>query len=61
MQLSNFLGVGRAADLYLYLSLITVFLFIFYSIDKNKKQDQKISKLVKEIAILEAKIRMRLK
>ena len=31
-SLANFLGIGRAADLFLYLSLVTIFLFISYII-----------------------------
>lgn len=48
---ANFLGIGRAADLYLYLSLVTVFVFIFYSLDKFKSIEKRIIKISREIAL----------
>ena len=39
--IAEFLGIGRAADLYLYLSLVTIFLFVGFTINRfdtiNKK------------------------
>ena len=48
------MGVGRAADLYLYLGLITVFLFIGFTINKLDIMNKRISKLIKEIALKES-------
>jgi len=50
-SVANFLGIGRAADLYLYLSLITIFVFIFYSFDKFKAIEKKIIKISRELAL----------
>ena len=48
---ANFLGIGRGADLYLYLGLITIFLFVFYSLDKFKALERKIVKLTRDLAL----------
>ena len=53
-QVAEFLGIGRAADLFLYLSLITILLFITYTIQKMDETDKKISLLTKKIAIKES-------
>lgn len=53
-SIANIVGVGRGADLYLYLSLITIFLFILYTINKFKLYERKTSSLIQKIAILEA-------
>ncbi len=50
-SVANFLGIGRAADLYLYLSMVTVFVFIFYSLDKFKSIEKRIIKISREIAL----------
>ena len=50
--IANFLGIGRGADLYLYLSLVTIFLFVAFTINRFDVLNKKISLLVKEIAIL---------
>lgn len=52
--IANFMGVGRAADLYLYLGLITIFLFIGFTINKIDLMNKRISKLIKEIALKES-------
>tara|TARA_B100001093_G_C26818085_1_gene1010667 strand:+ start:384 stop:713 length:330 start_codon:yes stop_codon:yes gene_type:complete len=52
--IANVVGVGRGADLYLYLGLITVFLFILYTINKFKLHERKTSSLIQKIALLEA-------
>jgi hypothetical protein len=49
--LANFLGIGRAADLFLYLSLVMVFLFISYTVNRLDSTNKRISKLTKEIAL----------
>jgi len=50
--IAEFLGIGRAADLYLYLSLVTIFLFVGFTINRFDTINKKISILVKEIALL---------
>ena len=49
--LANSLGIGRAADLFLYLSLVTIFLFISYTVNRLDSTNKRISKLTKEIAL----------
>tara|TARA_B100000965_G_C19453514_1_gene696381 strand:+ start:452 stop:787 length:336 start_codon:yes stop_codon:yes gene_type:complete len=49
--IADFLGIGRAADLYLYLSLITIFLFVGFTINRFDAVNKKISILVKDLAI----------
>tara|TARA_B100001750_G_C15514526_1_gene606012 strand:- start:1655 stop:1996 length:342 start_codon:yes stop_codon:yes gene_type:complete len=51
---ANYIGIGRATDLYLYLSLVTIFLFITYTVNKIDSINKKISILVKKVAIKEA-------
>lgn len=48
---ANLLGIGRAADLFLYLGLVTIFLFISYTVNKLDVMNKKISTLTKEIAL----------
>ncbi len=52
--IADFLGIGRGADLYLYLSLLTIFLFVSFTINRFDTLNKKISQLVKEIAIANA-------
>ena len=54
--IANFIGIGRSADLYLYLGLITVFLFITYTLNRFGHINKKLSKLVKKLALIEADI-----
>lgn len=54
-DLARFLGIGRAADLYLYMGLLTIFLFISYSINRLDNINKRISKLTKKIAIENAR------
>ena len=49
--LADFLGIGRAVDVYLYLGLVTIFLFITYTVNKIKELNKQISTLVKQIAL----------
>jgi hypothetical protein len=50
-MLANLLGIGRAADLFLYLGLVTIFLFISYTVNRLDSTNKRISKLTKEIAL----------
>ena len=54
LLISDFLGM-READLYLYLTLLTVFLFVGYTLNRFDELNTKISLLVKEISILSKK------
>lgn len=48
-------GIQSGKDLYLYITLITVFLFVCYSWEKFKSIEKKIATIVKALAITEAK------
>ena len=50
-NVAEFLGIGRAADLYLYLSLVTIFLFVTFTINRFDSLNKKISTLTKELAL----------
>tara|TARA_A100001035_G_C27469531_1_gene358218 strand:+ start:76 stop:405 length:330 start_codon:yes stop_codon:yes gene_type:complete len=52
--IADFLGIGRGADVYLYLSLLTIFLFVAFTLNRFDALNQKISILVKELAITNA-------
>tara|TARA_Y100000991_G_C21676298_1_gene223189 strand:+ start:124 stop:363 length:240 start_codon:yes stop_codon:yes gene_type:complete len=51
-RIADFLGIGRAADLYLYLGLVTIFLFVAFTLNRFDSLNKKISILVKELAIV---------
>ena len=53
--IANYLGVGRGADLFLYLGLVIIFFFIFYTLDRFSKIQKEISKISRAIAIEESK------
>ena len=53
--IANYLGVGRGTDLFLYLGLVIIFFFIFYSLNRFSKMQKEISKLARAIAIYESK------
>lgn len=57
--IADFLGIGRGADVYLYLSLLTIFLFVSFTINRFDALNKKISQLVKELAITNAEINKR--
>ena len=52
--IADFIGIGRGADIYLYLSLLTIFLFVSFTINRFDVLNKKISHLVKELAIANA-------
>tara|TARA_B110000008_G_scaffold271013_1_gene301933 strand:+ start:3795 stop:4118 length:324 start_codon:yes stop_codon:yes gene_type:complete len=54
-KIANFVGVGRGADLFVYLSLLTVFLFISYTINRFETLNERISILSRSIALSEIK------
>ena len=49
--IAEYLGVGRGADIYLYLGLITTFLYIYYTVVRFRSLEKKISDLAKYIAL----------
>tara|TARA_Y100000739_G_C20481979_1_gene406383 strand:+ start:537 stop:776 length:240 start_codon:yes stop_codon:yes gene_type:complete len=51
-RIADFLGIGRATDLYLYLGLVTIFLFVAFTLNRFDSLNKKISILVKELAIV---------
>ncbi|MCB9802589.1 DUF2304 domain-containing protein [Candidatus Nomurabacteria bacterium] len=55
--LANFLGVGRGADLIIYLSIVVIFYLIFKIFIRLNKTDRQITKLVREDAINNAEKR----
>lgn len=55
MQMANGLGVGRGADLIIYISLFVIFFFICYTLDRFNKIKKELSTLTRMIAIKEAK------
>ena len=49
------LGIGRGSDLIVYLSIITIFYLMFKTLEKINIIENQITKIVKEIAIQNAK------
>ena len=54
--IARFMGVEHGSYLYLYIGLITMFVFTFYAINAFSAQQKTITKLTREIALLESKI-----
>jgi len=53
-HLANLVGIGRGADLVLYVSVVIVFYFIFRIILRLEKIERNITKLTRQKAISEA-------
>ena len=53
--LSNFFGIGRGADIMIYISIIVLFYLMFRLYVKTEKINQDITKIVREIAKREKK------
>jgi len=53
--LANLVGVGRGADLVIYISIVAVFYIIFRIFVKIEKIEQDITKIVREIGLKEEK------
>lgn len=51
---ARFVGIGRGADLVLYLSIIFVFVAVFLIYLRFKRVDEQITQLTRRIAILSA-------
>jgi hypothetical protein len=50
--IADYIGVENGSYLYLYIGLVTIFMFIFYSMNKNTQLEDSIAKLVRELAIV---------
>lgn len=48
---ANIFGVGRGADLVIYLSIIVIFYIIFQTAVKIERMERNITKIVREVAI----------
>jgi small membrane protein len=53
--ISSKVGIGRGVDLAIYVSIILLFYLVFRLYVKTDNQDREITKLVREIAIRDAK------
>lgn len=54
-MISSFVGIGRATDLAIYVSIIVLFYLIFRVYVKIESQNQQMTRLVREMAIDRAK------
>ena len=52
-HLANLTGVGRGVDVIIYLSIIALFYMVYRSYVKMENMEREITKLVREIAIME--------
>ena len=52
--IANLVGVGRGADLIIYLSLVALFFLVFRMFVKIESVEQEITKLVRKLAIEES-------
>jgi len=50
-KLANFFGIGRGADLVLYVGLVAVFYFIFRIYVRIEKMERNITKIVRDDAL----------
>ncbi len=50
-SVAHFFGVGRGADLVIYLSLTFLFLVVFRLVSKTEKMERDITKLTRNIAL----------
>ena len=51
IKIANMLGVGRGTDLILYLALLLVFFFIFYTLNRFSKIRNDITELSRKVAL----------
>ena len=51
IKIANILGVGRGTDLILYLALLLVFFFIFYTLNRFSKIRNDITELSRQVAL----------
>ena len=55
--IADYVGIESGRVLLLYLSFITIFLFIFFTYERFAKVDKKLSKLTADLAITNAAVR----
>lgn len=48
---ASLVGIQSGKDLYIYLSLITIFLFVVYTWERFKSIDKKLAQIVKHLAL----------
>lgn len=58
-DIAHIAGVGRGADLLLYAVTVTFFAFILNQYIKGKQDEQKLVKLARKIALLEADLKQK--
>ena len=54
-QIANYLGVGRGTDLFLYIGLLVIFFFIFYTLDRLNKIQKNLTVLSRKISLKDFK------
>ncbi len=54
VRVANFLGIGRGADLVLYLSILFMFVAFFVTYLRFRRVDEQLTKLVRHMAIRDA-------
>jgi hypothetical protein len=53
-KFANLIGIGRGVDLMIYISLLAIFYFVFYLLGRQRETDERLTKLTREIAIMNA-------
>jgi small membrane protein len=51
VRIAHFLGIGRGADLVLYLSILFTFLAFFFTYLRFRRVDEQLTKIVRHLAI----------
>lgn len=55
-QIANFFGIGRGADLLLYVSIIGGLLFAVATIRAKARSDARVTQLARSVALMEARL-----
>ena len=50
--IAGYVGIENGSYLYLYIGLVTTFMFIFYSMNKDSQLENSLAKLARELSIL---------
>lgn len=58
-SMANFFGVGRGTDLLVYMLTVTFIAYVLNQYMKNKSDEQRLARLARKIALLEAGMRDR--
>lgn len=51
MQIAGFLGIGRGADLVLYILVISFLIFVFYTYQQFQKLESHLTEIVRQMAL----------